>query len=72
MIWVEETTVTAVAGTEPTVTVAPAAKLNPVMVIDVPPAIGPLLGLTDVTAGVVTNLSRSARVVALVPTDVVT
>ena len=45
------TTVTLVAAVPPKVTVAPEAKLVPVMVTAVPPAAGPLLGLTLVTAG---------------------
>jgi hypothetical protein len=45
------TTVTPVAATPPKVTVAPAAKLVPVMVMDVPPAVVPLDGLTAVTVG---------------------
>jgi hypothetical protein len=45
------TTVTPVAAVPPKVTVAPAAKFVPVRVTDVPPANGPPLGLTLVTAG---------------------
>ena len=48
------TTVTLVAGAVPNVTVAPEAKLVPVMVTAVPPAVEPLLGLTPVTVGVTT------------------
>jgi hypothetical protein len=46
------TTVTPVAATPPKVTVAPAAKLVPVMVMAVPPAVEPLLGDTPVMVGV--------------------
>ena len=52
MIEVVELTVTLVADTPPNVTVAPLMKLVPVMITDVPPAVGPDVGLIDVTAGV--------------------
>ena len=45
------TTVTPVAAVPPKVTVAPATKSAPVMVTAVPPAVGPLVGLTPVTVG---------------------
>ena len=45
------TTVTLVAAPLPNVTVAPAAKFVPVIVTDVPPATGPLFGLTLLTVG---------------------
>jgi hypothetical protein len=48
------TTVTLVAAAEPNVTVAPEAKFVPVIVTAVPPAVGPLLGLTLVTVGAAT------------------
>jgi hypothetical protein len=44
-------TVTLVAAVPPKVTVAPAAKLVPVIVTDVPPEVDPLLGLTLLTVG---------------------
>ena len=44
-------TLTPVAGVPPTLTVAPAAKLVPVIAIGVPPAVGPEVGLTAVTVG---------------------
>jgi hypothetical protein len=53
-------TVTLVAGFPPKVTVAPAAKFVPVIVTDVPPAAGPVLGLTPVTVGVVPAKARNA------------
>ena len=52
VIEVVELTVTLVADTPPNVTVAPLMKLVPVMITDVPPAVGPDVGLIDVTAGV--------------------
>jgi hypothetical protein len=54
VIEVPLTTVTFVAAAEPNVTVAPEAKFVPVIVTDVPPAVGPLLGLTLVTVGFTT------------------
>lgn len=48
------TTTTLVAAVPPNVTVAPAAKLVPVIVTAVPPAVVPLLGDTLVTVGVPT------------------
>ena len=49
---VVEVTFSAVAATPPTVTlVVPATKFVPVIVIDVPPRVEPLVGLTDVIVG---------------------
>jgi len=45
------TTITFVAAVPPNVTVAPEAKLVPVMVTAVPPAVDPLLGPTLLTVG---------------------
>jgi len=45
------TTTTFVAGALPNVTVAPEAKLVPVMVTGDPPAVDPLLGVTLLTVG---------------------
>jgi hypothetical protein len=45
------TTTTLVAAALPNVTVAPVAKLVPVIVTAVPPATGPVFGLTLVTVG---------------------
>ena len=47
-------TVTAVAAVEPNATVSPDAKPVPVMVTVVPPAAGPLVGLTADTVGAAT------------------
>ena len=44
-------TTTFVAAVPPNVTVAPVAKFVPVIVTPVPPATGPLFGLTLVTVG---------------------
>jgi len=49
VIFVADTTFTAVAVPLPKVTVAPAAKLLPLIATEVPPAAGPLLGETPVT-----------------------
>ena len=43
--------VTVEAAVVPNFTVLPAVKLVPVMVTEVPPAVGPVLGLTLVTVG---------------------
>ena len=64
---------TEVARLEPnlnTVPLVPTTKPMPLTVTMVPPAVGPLLGATEVMAGV--NLKRSFKVTALVPTGVVT
>src|SRR2546425_3863650 len=51
LICVALTTLTPVATDPPTVAVAPAAKPVPVIVIGVPPAVVPALGLTALTVG---------------------
>ncbi len=51
VIEVEFTKVTPVAAVPPKVTVAPLTKSVPVMVTDVPPVSGPLVGATLVTVG---------------------
>ena len=51
LICVALTTLTPVAADPPTVAVAPAAKPVPVIVIGVPPAVGPDVGLTALTVG---------------------
>jgi hypothetical protein len=55
------TTVTFVAAIEPNVTVAPEAKLVPVIVTAVPPVVGPPFGLTLVTVGGATKVKPVAR-----------
>lgn len=44
-------TATPVAGVPPKLTVAPAGKFVPVIVSGVPPLVGPMPGVTAVTAG---------------------
>ncbi len=51
VIVVALTTFTLVAALPPTLTVAPALKLVPVIVIAVPPPVGPEVGDTLVTVG---------------------
>ena len=51
VIDVEEFTTTPVAAVAPNATVAPLMKLVPVIVTDVPPSVGPDVGLIDVTDG---------------------
>jgi hypothetical protein len=55
------TTTTLVAAVAANVTVAPAAKLVPVIVTPVPPAVGPLVGLTLLTVGAITYVYPFAR-----------
>jgi hypothetical protein len=50
-----------VAALLPNVTVAPAAKFVPVIVTDVPPAVGPLFGDTLPTVGTTTYVNPFAR-----------
>jgi hypothetical protein len=51
-----------VAAVPPNVTVAPEAKLVPVIVTDVPPAVGPVLGDTLVIDGLTTYVNPLLRV----------
>ena len=51
VIWVALATVTDVAAVEPNITADAPVKFVPVMITLVPPAIGPLLGVTDVIVG---------------------
>ena len=67
---VELTTTTLVAATPPTFTVVPARKLVPVRVRVVPAAIGPALGVTEVSVGATTYVN--APVLVTVPPRVVT
>ena len=64
-----EFTATPVAATPPTVTVLLEAKLVPVMVMDVPPAVEPRLGLTEVTVGLATKVATSATQLSEVLSD---
>ena len=61
VICVPLTTTTFVAAAPPNVTVAPAAKFVPAIVTAVPPAVGPLLGVTLLTVGVSTYVNPLAR-----------
>jgi hypothetical protein len=51
VIDVAETTTTLVQALPPTVTAAPDTKLVPVIVIDLPPAVPPAAGETEVIVG---------------------
>src|SRR5205823_3600146 len=51
VVCVGELTVTLAAAAKPKAPLAPAMKLVPVIVTDVPPPVGPELGDSDVTAG---------------------
>ena len=48
---VDDTNTTLVPGADPKLTALTPVKLVPVMVTDVPPAVGPDTGLTAVTVG---------------------
>jgi hypothetical protein len=56
VIDVADTTVTLVQAAPPTVTVAPAKKLKPVIVIEVPPAVVPEVPDTLDTLGAAANV----------------
>ena len=56
VIVVAFTTLTAEQGLPPTATVAPARYPVPVIVIDVPPAKGPAIGVTFETVGAAWNV----------------
>ena len=66
---VAETTVTDVQALPPTVTAAPAAKLVPVIVIAVPPAVEPELGEIDPIVGA--EIDPPGAVYVNAPVDVV-
>ena len=55
----------------PIVTDAPLTKPVPVMVILVPPANGPLEGVTEITVGAAVYVNRSAELMTLVPPGVI-
>ena len=65
-------TVNDAAAVAPKLTAVAPVKPVPVIVTDVPPAVGPLVGLTLVTVGPLTNVNWSHAPVALVPLGVVT
>ena len=65
-------TVKPVAAVAPKFTAVAPVNPVPVIVTDVPPAAGPLLGVTLVTVGAPTNVNWSFALVALVPPTVVT
>ena len=68
------TTVTFVAAAPPKLTVAPATKLVPVMVTELPPVVGPLLGLTPVTVGASTKDGAKDAITTpelIVPSEIV-
>jgi hypothetical protein len=67
VIEVSETTTTEVQAEPPTVTVAPAAKFAPVIVIAVPPVVRPVFGETEIRVG-----TGVATVIVKVAVDVPT
>ena len=52
VIWVGEFTTAPAAEVEPNLTVAPVTNPVPVMTTEVPPPVGPEVGLIEVTVGV--------------------
>ena len=67
---VADVTVTPVHADPPTVMPVAPVRLVPVMVMDVPPAVGPLVGETEVTVGAATYVKKAFAV--NVPPGVVT
>ena len=67
VIDVAEVKVTPVEALLPKSTVAPEAKLVPVMVTDVPPAVGPPVGLMPVTVGVATIADAGEAATRVIP-----
>ena len=72
VIWVAETTVKLEAAVAPKWTAVAPVKPVPVMVTEVPPAVGPVVGATELTVGAATKVKSSAEEVAEVPPAVVT
>ena len=64
MMLVDETTTTLVAATPPIVTLVAPVKLVPVIVIGVPPAVGPVAGETDEIVGGGKYVNASAALAA--------
>ena len=64
---VAETTTTLVAATPPTVTLLAPVRFVPVIVIDVPPIVEPLVGVTDVRVGAGTTYVNAFVNVAVPP-----
>ena len=71
MIWVSESTVNE-AAVVPKSTAVAVVKPVPVMVTEVPPAVGPELGATETTVGPATNVNWSLALIGEVPPAVVT
>jgi hypothetical protein len=72
LIEVEELTLKLLAAVVPNATAVAPVKLVPVTVTTVPPANGPLAGLTAVTVGAPSKVNWSAEDVADVPEELVT
>src|SRR5271154_6924338 len=63
---------TTVAALDPNMTALAPVSSVPVIVTEVPPPVGPLEGLTEVTVGTATYVKSSAGLAKLVPPAVVT
>ena len=72
VICVSESTVNEAAGVAPKVTAVAPVKSAPVMTTEVPPAVGPELGTTELTAGSEMKVNWSLAEFAEVPPTVVT
>jgi hypothetical protein len=72
VIWVADFTVNVVAAVLPNFTEDALRNPVPVMTTDVPPAVDPVFGLSEVMLGAASHAKRSADEVALVPIGVVT
>jgi hypothetical protein len=59
VIWPSESTVKDVACVDPKNTLIAPLNLAPVIVTDVPPAVGPLVGLIELTAGGSTQVTST-------------
>jgi hypothetical protein len=68
----DDTTVKLVASTDPNLTAVAAVKREPLIVTVVPPAAGPLFGLTEEMLGAATYVYSEGLVAADVPLGVVT
>ena len=63
VIWVFESTVNEAAAVAPKATAVAPVKPVPVMTTDVPPAVGPEVGATELTVGAATKVNWSPALV---------
>ena len=72
VIWPSVSTLKDAALTTPNFTELAPVKCEPLIVTDVPPALGPAVGFSDVTVGASTKVKRSKNDVTDVPAEFVT